>query len=302
MTAPYAAASPTIGVLVVNFFSAEKTAQLAQSLVPRGSAGTVHLSIVDNSVEQSEYQKLVEKLLPMEKHFLSLTITASTKNLGYGGGNNAAWSAIEEKPPVVLVVNPDVTVLEGSLLELAKFVASGNSVWSSPTVSDGVILSGLGSMSRFTSRTRQLKADEARPRIVYPGGHFLAAPAGVWESLGGFSPRFFLYCEEIDLMMRLGSVGAKSRVLSNFLVQHEGAATTSHDGALSPFATYHATRSRVTLFRAHPSLRLYLVPVLGARLAQAVRYALQRKLAHSKATLSGLADGLTGKRTDRTRG
>ena len=55
---------------------------------------------------------------------------------------------------------------------------------------------------------RDLSEDEVASDIPIASGCFMLARADVLRSLGGFSPRYFLYFEDFDLSLRLSRIAA----------------------------------------------------------------------------------------------
>ena len=63
--------------------------------------------------------------------------------------------------------------------------------------------------------------------------------------VGGFDERFFCYCEDIDLALRLQLAGRTSRRVAGAVLRHAGSGTT---GRVSEFTLYHGHRNRVWTF------------------------------------------------------
>ena len=64
-------------------------------------------------------------------------------------------------------------------------------------------------------------------------------------AVGGFDERFFCYCEDIDLALRLRLAGRGSRRVTGAVLRHAGSGTT---GRVSEFTLYHGHRNRVWTF------------------------------------------------------
>jgi GT2 family glycosyltransferase len=230
----------------------------------------------------------------------------SDKNLGYAGGNNLAFaSAAPFEPEVVFVINPDVTFAGGSLRDAsAEVLALGNAASGAKTLHRGKPLSGLGTMNPWTGAARELAdADvEARSKalLFYPMGHFLALGSDTWRALGGLTDDYFLFCEELDLALRLVNSGGRIAALKSVQIEHEKGITTGAVEGVntkSNLSYRHATRSRVILYRSHRNLKKYLVPMVASRLLWSIGILVRSGPASAIAVLAGLRDGLSWRKT-----
>ncbi|MPN47349.1 hypothetical protein SDC9_194951 [bioreactor metagenome] len=93
-------------------------------------------------------------------------------------------------------------------------------------------------------------------------GAFMLVRRSVFEALGGFDERFFLYFEEVDLALRAHKLGYKCFYLNEACALHTGGATTK---ALPRLRTYHSLRSRFLYalkhFRHYMPLVVYTVMI-----------------------------------------
>ncbi|WEO76778.1 hypothetical protein BJQ94_15670 [Cryobacterium sp. SO2] len=293
-----------VGVLVVNYFSADAVALLLASLAAHAGDCVVHVSVVDNSCDPIEFRRLSDAVLQPADSPLLVRATASDTNRGYAGGNNLAWSLLADVASavdVVVVANPDVELAEGSLATLvAASRAQPATLFGVRTVTGGITYSGLGAIDRRSGQSRQIALDQppTPAELTYPTGHFLAVAREHWERLGGLSEDYFLYSEEVDLMLRATAADPAVTVgtIDSVLLRHSGGLTTGSGDSMTEksLATYlHGTRSRVILFRKHRSLTRYLPMVVGARLLWSLKVLAVAGFPSAKAVWSGIAQGFT---------
>jgi hypothetical protein len=77
-------------------------------------------------------------------------------------------------------------------------------------------------------------------------GCLLLAPQRVWEQLGGFDRRFFMYAEDADLALRAIRAGYRPVITPDAVVTHEvGVSSTQPDRLIMLF------QGKVTLLRKH---------------------------------------------------
>lgn len=301
-----------IGVLIVNYRTSFAVEDLLKSLSSDPSRAHFIVSIWDNSCNDLEFESLQTLLSTYDKVFAAISCARSEKNLGYAGGNNAAWESLKKilhsiAPSTVVIMNPDSRINSGSLGDLAKEIqALPESIFSAPTFTKEGLMSGQGAMHLWTGMTRQLPMGSLASdrEYLYPGGHFLALTSQLWERSGGFSDDFFLYCEEADLVMRLQEQipPVSAAVSTTVVIAHsEGLSTkNSADGGSKSLITYeHATRSRILLFRKHKQLRRNLILITAFRVLWALRFLVQGRPLISKSILTGIYGAYRWQRKNR---
>ena len=260
-----------IGVCVVNYFSSDMVERLVASL--RRSTGTTRLvvSCVDNSLSEEEFAALCEVKRRVEDDRVTVLLRRSPVNSGYAGGNNSAAAALRGHHVRTLVIaNPDVIMLRGTLDDLDRFVSAHPGVICTAITWCGrLTYSGMSILNRWTSVSRPAPMDHRvgmlrRREVSYPGGHFLATSMVTWQRLGGLSEDFFLYSEEADLTVR--ALRQQLPVIATDVVEviHEMGGTTGATVDLSqksPVVLREAARSAVVFSRKY---NLYSTPVVVA--------------------------------------
>lgn len=209
----------------------------------------------------------------------------SGPNVGYGGGINRAAATVRDAG-VLVVTNPDVVFDPSAVAILvdALRVDPGigivgpridnpdGSLYPSartfPRLSDAVGHAFLGSIAprnRFTRRYRLLDWDHATARRVdWVSGACFVIRTELFERLGGFDHRYFMYLEDVDLCRRASAAG--------YGVAYEPAARVVHVQGVSasqlPYrmlVAHHRSIMRWWWATASPAGRA-LAPVVGAGL------------------------------------
>ncbi|VXC53560.1 glycosyltransferase family 2 protein [Plantibacter sp. T3] len=288
---------PTVAVLVVNFRTAGSVERLLRSIAAHAGLARITVSVTDNSTDFGQLAELRAVADRLAGSFEAIRITDAETNSGYARGNNLAWGAIPEpRPDVVVVANPDVVVDRGSLAALAdRVISGGTTVWSVCTFSDRRQGNGQSRLDPFTGMTRRARAQARQRSLQYVGGHFLAMSRETWEAAGGFAECYFLYCEELDLALRLHELGDKKgpMAMSDFAVTHVGGESTGHDARkASSIGTFHANRSRVILYRRHKRLCAYLPILICSRFAYVLTLAVRGRNQQARSVVAGLWSGL----------
>ena len=211
-------------------------------------------------------------------------------NRGFAAGNNAGIALAQGR--YVLLLNPDVEVLEGSFAELVAALDSRPDVGIASVVQRGGDGELQFSMRRFPSPARdlgeslfavhwpllrslqELDLDPERYRretsADWVVGAFLCARAEAIASIGPMDERFFLYSEEIDWCLRAHQAGWDVRHLPTMTVTHHAGrrdrgdlmAQLAHSRSL--FAAKHHGRAGALGIRAALALGYLLRIVLRA--------------------------------------
>ncbi|MDP0590188.1 MAG: glycosyltransferase [Candidatus Endonucleobacter bathymodioli] len=187
--------------------------------------------LIDNS-DDVEYFSLLEAMraeVSCSKAF-QLELTCSPGNLGYGGGNNLVRNQLNSC--YHLVINPDVIVWPDALCQaVAYFEQRCDVAIVSPMVieEDGschhvikvypdcftLMLRYLGNSvlnRRFSCRLSRYQCDHLTDQVdksvELAGGCFQFMRTELFQRLGGFDDRFFMYFEDYDLSIRARESGA----------------------------------------------------------------------------------------------
>jgi GT2 family glycosyltransferase len=164
-------------------------------------------------------------------------------NIGFAAANNVALAHVRGN--YVLLLNPDVEILDGSLADLVARLEGRPSVGAASVIHIAAYGRLLPSAMRFPSPLRQL-GEALLPQRVRPGwleepvrpgpryeremkvdwvsGAFVLLRHEALESVGGLDERFFLYSEETDLCRRLDAAGWETWHLPVMRIAHYGGA------------------------------------------------------------------------------
>jgi N-acetylglucosaminyl-diphospho-decaprenol L-rhamnosyltransferase len=208
-----------ISLLVVNY----RSALLAiRAITSARAAGTKPLQVVvvDNSCDAAEAGVL-------RPHADVLIV--SDRNRGYAGAINDGRRACDGD--TIVITNPDVTFMPGAIDALTAVLDERTAVagpslfwddecrWFLPPAGlhtgRDVLAAALASRSRRLSELRDRR--RIRKRIAFwslrettevkaISGAVMAVNAAVFDAVGGFDKRFFLYFEENDFLRRVSEI------------------------------------------------------------------------------------------------
>lgn len=169
-------------------------------------------------------------------------------NVGFGAGCNRAVSALPAEIDVVVLQNPDATIMDADLGRLVGWVRRG---WAAvapglvtpeyrphgfrvptllrevPLVAREVAQRKWPGAGRHLVRPRRTPppsgSQAAEPAYVegrFGSGAFLALDRAWWDIVGGFDEHYFLYAEDLDLWTRLERAGGRVGFLPSVVVVH----------------------------------------------------------------------------------
>lgn len=239
-----------VGAVVVDFMAGEELRRCLGSLVGEGIERIV---LVDNASPESQSNE--STLAGCE------VLTVSTgHNLGYGAAVNFGASLVDAQ--YLMICNPDIEVVQGSVAEMVEVLSSQPQVaivapkvlnddgtrYPSfrrfPSLLESAVHGSLGLVVPNNSISRRYKAaSEAPTKAVYVpwvSGACFMIRSTEFHLFGGFDPAFFMYCEDVDLCRRVRLGGFEIVFLPSATVVHKGA----HSSAKRPLRSlYHHHRS-----------------------------------------------------------
>ena len=210
-----------LSILIVTYNSARLVGPLLTRLQAQMMDVNAEVVVVDNASRD-----VTVAVIRAEHPWV--TLVASPVNLGFAAGNNLA--ARHASGTNLLLLNPDALPHEGALARGLALMASHEGVGLAggelrgpdnsrqpsarmfPRLRDELFtLSGMAArfpQSPMWARLDRGWADPERAALVdWIPGAFVFIPASVFQSLGGFDERFFMYYEEVDLCRRMARAG-----------------------------------------------------------------------------------------------
>lgn len=239
-----------VSVVIVNYETSSMVRRCVESLLRQGVAHEI--IVVDNPSDLNDVEHLRD---------LPVRLVENAENVGYGMGVNAGAATATGR--AICVLDPD-TVLPPATLE--RWIASMDRAEAPPPVGclapqlvndNGVpqrsvygfvnpanywlhhsLLAGwLKWLAKRSACGRRRAAGPVR-EVDWVMGAAMLFPRAAWTAVGGFSQRYFLYAEDMDICWRLHKAGFSVRYAPEVLVTHtqgEPAAQTRDLAALRLF-------------------------------------------------------------------
>jgi len=214
-----------------------------------------NIVVVDNSFDRKLKKKVLLK-------FPQVNFILSSKNLGYGAGNNIALKKVKTKYAIIL--NPDTVLFKeciANLLILAKNLKNKFSIIA-PSINGniknyGFFISGKVK-KQFVKKKKYFKVD-------YVKGFAMFLNVQKIKSIGYFDENFFMYLEEIDLCKRLNKINEKIIVSLDAKSKHLGAKSSNIGFKFEINRNWHWMWSKMYFKSKHNGFfesRIALVPEL----------------------------------------
>ena len=232
----------------------------------------------------------------------SVRVIKIGRNTGFGAAANRG--AGETTAPLIAVLNSDARPVPCWGAAMAAFAHDAPPQawsWGGVLTSPGVTIESAGdcySPAGFAYKHAQGRRLDELPQapweVFAPPGAAPVFRRSVFEELGGYDPRYFLYLEDIDLAFRARSRGFTSWVLPGSEVEHDlGASGTgvvatrfiarntlwcqvTHAPALNPRLLLHTTRRELEDAHGRGVTAAYLRGRIGAMTALPRLLALRR--------------------------
>jgi GT2 family glycosyltransferase len=251
-----------VDIVVVNWNSGKQLEDCIASIRHYHGGLVGRCIVVDNGSTDNSAEFLAEAA--------DVELILKGKNLGFGRASNLGVA--RGRSPFILLLNPDARLMEGSLSAPASFLQQpGNAtvgIVGVQLVSEKgdvqrtcarapsewtLIAKTFGLASVFKCADFQMKFwDHLDTRNVdQVMGAFFLVRRDLFEKLGGFDERFFVYFEEVDFSRRAAAAGFKTVYLSEAQAFHRGGGVSEQVKARRLF---YSLRSRIQYAFKHFSL------------------------------------------------
>ncbi|WP_240705303.1 glycosyltransferase family 2 protein [Pacificoceanicola onchidii] len=249
-------------VIIVSYNTRDLTLKCLETLFENTHEARAHVVVLDNASSDGSAEAVAE-------HFPQVELIASSENHGFAKANNLV--AAEAKTDWLLLLNPDTEVHPRAIDNLLAFAKSrplagitgGRTVfpdgslnaascwmritpWSVFCITTGLTAAFRGSVLFNPEGMGDWPRNTVR-EVDIVVGCFLMIPRSLWDELGGFDLKYFMYGEEADLCLRAGAKGYRPAITPDAQIMHLVGASSGKVAR----KTVMVARARVTLLRQH---------------------------------------------------
>ncbi|MBN1147953.1 MAG: glycosyltransferase family 2 protein [Anaerolineales bacterium] len=247
--------STRLATIVVNWNLEDETTRCLESL--QGSQMPTSVILVDNGSQDGSADALAARFPPVE-------LLRLPRNLGFGRACNLGIRRALADPGVeaIFLLNNDAAVHPAALGELLRAAqadpragilgpkvyarAAPAQVWYAGARRRRGVLAAADSGRGQVDRGQF----EQPRRVDYVFGAAMWVQRPVFERIGLFDERFFLYLEDLDFCLRAQQAGFSPLFVPQALAWHTGSASTAGDAWLR---RRHHLRSTALFLRKHLS-------------------------------------------------
>ncbi len=247
----------TVDIVIVNWNSGSYLADCVRSMacLDPGTRTIASVSIIDNASADGSAN--------VDAPGLPLQVVRNDTNVGFGAACNIG--ARRGEAELILFLNPDTRLAQSSIGACVAHLR--DDVW----VVGAQLIDDEGRVQRTCCRVptgtrmiaRALGIDRVAPSIGYVMsdwshdetrvvdhviGAFYLIRRDVFERLGGFDERFFVYLEDLDLSMRVREAGGKCLYAADARAHHAGGGTTR---SIRATRLFYSVRSRLQFAAKH---------------------------------------------------
>lgn len=292
-----------VSVLVVNYNTAHLLPRMFETLAEASKGLNVEVIMLDNASRDGSQEFLRE-------HYPHIQTIFNKMNVGFGRANNQCLALAKGKH--VLLLNTDAFVAEDTLrltlehLTLhpecgavgVRLIGRDLSLQPScryfPTPLN-VFLNrvGLARLFPWVQAVDDMDWDHRGTRSCdwVPGCYILMRSKDL-AHIGLFDPRFFLYCEEVDLCKRIKSAGLEVHYFGDTEVIHLGGESAKSDAILSAAAQISSLQieSELLYFRKHhgrTGVAAHVILSVMGDLILALKATLKGRWTATRPTLAG---------------
>jgi GT2 family glycosyltransferase len=302
----------TLSILIVNWNARELLRQCLRSIDAECRDLTPQIVVVDGG----SFDGCAEMLAA---EFPGVDFVQSAENIGFGRSNNLGFARVTGD--LVLLLNPDTEIRPGAVHALisalqslpnaglvgARLLNSDFSLQHSVHALPRPVRQALDSeflrktLSRWSAWAPPANFAPSQPAAVEAvSGACMLLRSETFARIGGFSPAYFMYAEDIDLCLKVKRAGLKTyHVPGAEILHHSGASSSTQGSKFSAVMIREALHTYLRLnhgWLAAATYRIFsgaagalrtlvwMPKLLVTRGAE--RSALQRAVSGSKAVLS----------------
>lgn len=209
-----------LSIVSLNFIKKELTMQCMESLYAVYSEefkkNEFEFIVVDNASGNNSVEVLENFI--KKNNYKNFQVIANKKNAGFGGGNNAG--AAQAKAKYLLFLNNDTQVKDNGVADMVSYLEKNPSIAilggplkntdGTPQPSSGkfyTLISALMLLLGFQRFGFLDQSPSTIEKVDWVKGALLMIKKDVFEKLGGFDEKIFMYTEDMELCYRAHKSG-----------------------------------------------------------------------------------------------
>lgn len=251
-----------VSVIIVNYNTRQLLCNCLRSIQERTTYIEYEVIIVDNASTDDSYE-IVTRDFPWVRWI------QSEENLGFGRANNLGMSVAKGK--YFFLLNSDTLLVNNALKEFFDYAELNPDFGALGAILLGPDNDTCHSFGKFITPWSELKfvlvkylrflkdksnlhpeKVDSPQKVDYITGADLWIPRKVYETIGGFDPIFFMYCEEVDWQQRMADANLDRLIIPGPEIIHlEGGSDNTKSRLWSPSRLKNIYTSKRIYHRKH---------------------------------------------------
>lgn len=225
-----------LSIVTINYNSSECTKKLLKSLSEQTDKDFQTI-VIDNASDEADFNALLSTMGTITFVMVPM-VDRNSENLGFSGGNNVGIKkALENGANWVILLNNDVWAEKGFVSDLkAKLSGLGGIVGMLLVEGDHIAHCGKIEWLKPTLR-HQYNCNGAHGNSYAIGGA-VAVHKDVFQKIGLWDEKYFLYFEDADFSLRARKAGIPISFEQGVMIYHNVSSTTKKLGS-SALLRYH---------------------------------------------------------------
>lgn len=229
------------------------------------------------------------------RRYQNIKLFIQKSNIGYAAANNLG--AKKSSGEYLVFLNPDTRVTSNWLSNLLIPLSNGfeGLVTSKVINSNNNLLNACGLQVHFCGfgycnhQNHLPKGINGTFLVTAVSGCSFSTTRRIWNELGGFDERFFLYLEDVDLSLRARDLGYSCLCIASSVLYH------NYNPELSPLKYYYIERNRMWLIKKLYNKKFRRLLILSLILAETMAwgYAISKGFPYIKSKIEALKDRKT---------
>ena len=212
-----------LSIVTINYNGAKKTLKLLKSLWEQTDQD-FQIIVVDNASEEADFDNL-------KQNISNTVLIRNDDNFGFSWGNNVGIKkAIQNGASWVVLLNNDTWVEKDFISRLKPILSQKSGIVGLP-LDEGDRVAYCGKIQWFRSTLKHIHNMLNIGCLTYAIGGAVAIHKDVFEKIGLWDEKYFLYFEDADFSLRARKVGIPISFTQEVMIYHNSSSTTKKLGS-----------------------------------------------------------------------
>lgn len=254
-----------LSVIIISYNTRELTVRCLKSIIKQYQeqlqSGDFEIIVVDNNSTDDT----VIKILNLKSKILNLKIIENKKNYGFSKANNIGARSTSSR--YLFFLNSDTEVKDKGLLSMVDFINKNQQVGilgARLVNNDGSVQPSTGPFYTLANATAMLfggeklglvrKSPKEISQVDWVSGGAMMVGTGLFNKLGGFDEKLFMYIEDMEFCWRAKKNKTKTYFYPNISIVHKQLGSSNRT-----FAILNIYQGLLYFYKKHMNYLEYLL-------------------------------------------